>query len=279
MSRETPVSPAVNCKTDADWLEQALAYLDEVGFVIVEDVLDPAFIERVRPAMYRAEENIYAEIGRERVERAGDGGVVRLMMDSDPVFFEFLEIPEVLSIVDRTVAPTAILRLQNGLILRPADQARVNIFGSRFHQDFPFVLNGYRVSINLMFAIDEYRADNGATQVIPGSHQRMIDADNVDPDSVIPVVCPSGAVIVFDSTLWHSAGKNLTGKDRLAINHQFTRSWIKPQIDYVRALGDDTISSLPERSQQLLGWYTRVVTNLDEYYRPEDERLYRKNQG
>ena len=96
MPSEALVTPAVHCKTDADWLEQAIAHLDEVGFVAVEGVLDPAFIERVRPAMYRSEEKILGDIGRERVERAGDGGVVRLMMDSDPVFFEFLEIPEVL---------------------------------------------------------------------------------------------------------------------------------------------------------------------------------------
>jgi ectoine hydroxylase-related dioxygenase (phytanoyl-CoA dioxygenase family) len=34
-----------------------------------------------------------------------------------------------------------------------------------------------------------------------------------------------------------------------------------------------------DRTQQLLGWYTRVVTSLDEYYRPSDERLYRSGQG
>ena len=33
------------------------------------------------------------------------------------------------------------------------------------------------------------------------------------------------------------------------------------------------------RTQQLLGWYTRVVTSLDEFYRPADERLYRSGQG
>jgi ectoine hydroxylase-related dioxygenase (phytanoyl-CoA dioxygenase family) len=33
------------------------------------------------------------------------------------------------------------------------------------------------------------------------------------------------------------------------------------------------------RTQQLLGWYTRVVTSLDEYYRSEGDRLYRKGQG
>jgi len=95
----------------------------------------------------------------------------------------------------------------------------------------------------------------------------------------IPIVCPAGSMVVFDSTLWHAAGANTSGKDRLAINHQFTRSYIKQQIDYVRALGDDVILSQRPRTQQLLGWYTRVVTSLDEYYRPETERLYRKGQG
>jgi ectoine hydroxylase-related dioxygenase (phytanoyl-CoA dioxygenase family) len=86
-------------------------------------------------------------------------------------------------------------------------------------------------------------------------------------------------MIVFDSTLWHASGPNTSGHDRLSINHQFTRSYFKQQIDYVRALGDATILKQAPRTQQLLGWYTRVPTSLDEYYRPEAERLYRKHQG
>jgi ectoine hydroxylase-related dioxygenase (phytanoyl-CoA dioxygenase family) len=86
-------------------------------------------------------------------------------------------------------------------------------------------------------------------------------------------------MIVFDSTLWHAAGANASGRDRLAINHQFTRSWIKQQIDYVRALGDAGVEAQPPRTQQLLGWYTRVVTSLDEFYQPAEQRLYRRGQG
>ena len=86
-------------------------------------------------------------------------------------------------------------------------------------------------------------------------------------------------MFIFDSTLWHAAGPNISGKDRLAINQQFTRSYIKQQIDYVRALGDQCVLAQQPRTQQLLGWYTRVVTSLDEFYRPEKERLYRRGQG
>ena len=75
-------------------------------------------------------------------------------------------------------------------------------------------------------------------------------------------------MIVFDSTLMHAAGENVSGRDRLAINQQFTRSYVKQQVDYVRALGDEVVLAQKDRTQQLLGWYTRVVTSLDEYYRP-----------
>jgi len=44
-------------------------------------------------------------------------------------------------------------------------------------------------------------------------------------------------------------------------------------------LGDAKVVTQKPRTQQLLGWYSRVVTSLDEYYRPEEERLYRKGQG
>ena len=171
------------------------------------------------------------------------------------------------------------MHLQNGFILPSTTEAPI-IFQTTFHQDFPRVLNGYLASINIMFAIDEFSTATGATLVVPGTHQMTTPpAEEYLRKNAIPMECPAGSMVVFDSTLWHAAGANTSGRDRLAINHQFTRSYIKQQIDYVRALGDETVVAQPPRTQQLLGWYTRVVTSLDEYYRPEAERLYRKGQG
>ena len=86
-------------------------------------------------------------------------------------------------------------------------------------------------------------------------------------------------MILFDSTLYHAAGFNCSGSDRFAVNHQFTRSFFKQQMDYSHALDEAVIAQLPARSQQLLGWYTRVPKSLDEYYQPKEQRLYRAGQG
>lgn len=266
---------------DENWLELTLEGVRHVGYAVLTNVLASDFLVETRDAMLRAQAAIHREVGAARLQRAGELGVLRLMLKFEPHFFRLLEIPEMLAIVDRTVCETAVLHLQNGFVLPsfPHDQ-NPQVFQNRFHQDFPRVLNGYLASINVMCAIDEFTRANGATLVVPGTHQTHSPFDPAYLEThAVPVECPAGSLLVFDSTLWHAAGVNTSGKDRLAINHQFTRSYLKQQIDYVRALGDEAVLAQKPRTQQVLGWYTRVVTSLDEYYRPESERLYRRGQG
>lgn len=255
--------------------------LSEDGYFILANVLSTEFLTSTKQAMRSAQKKIETEVGTERLKAAGELGVLRLMMKYEPYFFQFLQIPELLSVVDKVLSPTAIMHLQNGFILPSfSEGVTPSVFQNTFHRDFPRDLNGYRASINMLFAIDPFTEESGATWALPGSHLKAEIPDTQTLKSkVIPLVCPAGSMIVFDSTLWHAAGTNTSGKDRYAINHQFTASFLKQQFDYVRALGEDVIVTLPARSQQLLGYYTRVVTSLDEYYRPEQARLYRKGQG
>lgn len=271
----------VNCHETPNWLPLVAESLRHTGAAVVTGVLTTAFREEARERMYAARRAVVREVGEERLARAGEMGVLRLMFKHDPFFFRFLEFPELLAVVDATVSDTAVLHLQNGFILPSHPKGTTPpVFQNRFHMDFPRVLNGYVMSVNVMFAIDAFTAENGGTLVVPGTHQKATPPDPAYlKAAAVPVECPAGSALVFDSTLWHAAGANVSGADRLAINHQFTRSYLKQQIDYVRAVGEDAVAKLPPRSQQLLGWYTRVVTSLDEYYRPADQRLYRGGQG
>jgi ectoine hydroxylase-related dioxygenase (phytanoyl-CoA dioxygenase family) len=263
------------------WLSEAVESLRHVGYAVVDGVLDPSFLDATRMAMYRVRQRVVEDVGLERLERAGEVGVLRLMLAYDEHFLRLLEIDEMLAVVDATVSPTAVLHLQNGFVLPPtAPGATPDVFQTRFHMDFPRVLNSYLASVNVLFAIDDFTPEAGATLVVPGTHQRLEPpGEEYLRRHAVPVVCRAGGMVLFDSTLWHAAGPNTSQRDRLAINHQFTRSYFKQQIDYVRALGAEVVLAQKPRTQQLLGWYTRVPTSLDEYYRPEDGRLYRKHQG
>ena len=270
----------VDCRTDDAWVDRIVESLSYAGVGVVDGVLDAGEVQDTRAALYAVQERIDAEIGRERLTAAGEVGVLRLALRYDDRLFRLLELPEVLAIVDATVSETAILHLQNGLVLPPVEQDAPDVFQTRFHRDFPRILNGYLMSVNTFFALDEFTVASGGTMFVPGTHQvEEKPSDAYLEAASITATCAPGSMIVFDSTIWHAAGANRSGADRLAVNQQFTRSYVKQQIDYVRALGDDVVAAQAPRTQQLLGWYTRVVTCLDEFYRPADERLYRGGQG
>ncbi len=265
---------------DPEWLSLAVGRLSTVGYAIVTDVVPADLLSRTPGALLAAHKSIRDEIGKERLARAGELGVVRLPMRYEPLFYEYLEIDPILAVVDAMVSSTCILHLQNGFILPPYCEEAGAAFQLRWHRDFPRWLNGYTASVNALVAVDEFTPDNGATLVVPGTHHKPdFPSEAVLRADAIPAVCPAGSVVFFDSLLVHAAGRNLTAGNRMAINMQFTRSWIKQQIDAVRALGDEALLAQAPRTQQLLGWYTRVVTSLDEYYRPSDQRLYRSGQG
>jgi ectoine hydroxylase-related dioxygenase (phytanoyl-CoA dioxygenase family) len=263
--------------TDPDWLAKALAGLEHLGYALIEGVVDAELLQETRERMYAVQQAIERDIAPER--RAHELGVLRLMIGYDEHFLRFLELPEVLALVDAVLSPTAVLHVQNGFIL-PSRDGDGDFAQQSFHQDFPRHLDGYRAALNTLIAIDDFTPENGGTILAPGTHQRAErPADAFLAAVAEPVTVPAGSVIAFDSTLWHSAGVNRSGRDRLGINQIFSRSFFKQQIDYVRALGPEMVERQAPRTQQLLGWYTRVVCSLDEYYRPPDRRMYRAGQG
>ena len=276
------ILPTLNAREDTEWLTKANNLVRTLGVVAVEGVLDKDFLTEARAAMYRAQAAVLKEVGKEKLDRSDELGVVRLPLKYEPILARFLELPEALAVIDSLLSPYAVLQFQTGLVLPPKSRPAETkgVFQTRFHMDFPRVLNGAVVSINLMFAIDEYRIENGATQFLLGSHQQLkpIDVEALRP-TAIQGVCPAGSMIIFDSTLFHAAGTNYSQSDRVAVNHGFVPPWIKQHIDTVRMLGDDVVLRMPRRTQTLLGWDARVPANLDEYYRPAAERLYKGGQG
>lgn len=258
--------------------------IDEVrqrGFSVQESFLDSVSIEKIKNAMVIAKTLIEKQIGSERIARAGEKGVVRAPMQFDKIFYDLLRIPCVLQIIDEIISESAILHLQNGFILPSEDRNSIErTFQQSWHRDFPRYLNGFVVSVNVFFALDEFNETNGATCFAPETHQKPgLLAPELLEASAIELLCPSGTMIIFDSTLWHKAGVNVSGVERFAINHQFTQPYFKQQLDYCSLLSQDVIDEQDERTRTILGWRSRPPKSLEEFYQPTHRRTYWPGQG
>lgn len=161
-------------------------------------------------------------------------------------------------------------------VLRPAKALIGTYPESGWHSDYPYHqdvfpanrLNDatvYGVQYNI--CIDEFRADNAATQYVPGSHLQQQFPPlklneggtrmGVSPhDKVEQMLAPAGSALIYDSRTWHRACPelNVSGKDRMAILNAVCPSWIRPMLDKQPGTdlyqASDMAAQLNEREQQ-----------------------------
>ena len=264
-----------------NWPTESSKHIEDVGYCIVEGIVQNKYCEKGIDAIKDSYKKIIELIGKNRLKRAGETGVVRAPMYFNNFFFLLLNNPHIQLISNKLVAETSILHLQNGFIF-PKHNTKENHadFQYKFHGDFPRYMKGYMASINVLITFSNINEDDEVFYLVPGTHQkRHPPGQDYCTKNKISISSKAGGAIIFDSTLRHCAGPNYSFRNFYGVNHQFTHSFFKQQIDYVRLLGEEVILSQEERVQQMLGYYTRVVTNLNEYYQPEDKRLYRPYQG
>jgi ectoine hydroxylase-related dioxygenase (phytanoyl-CoA dioxygenase family) len=108
------------------------------------------------------------------------------------------------------------------------------------------------VSISTVWAIDEFTAENGATEVIVGSHRWADDQPGPDTE-LVAVEMPAGSVVVFAGTLWHRGGANRSDRPRLGITPQYCEPWARQQENMILAVGA-AAASMPPRLQELIGY-------------------------
>lgn len=152
-------------------------------------------------------------------------------------------------------------------------------FSSNFHRDLRFYSHKLPVMLNCLLMVDNFTKENGGTYILPYSH--LIEDKPTKEfffNNSIQIEGDPGDLLIFDSNIWHSSAPNITNKGRRGMPITISRSFLKPLLDYPRAIGYEKIDSFNENLQQFLGYHSRVPASLEEWNQPENNRFYRKNQ-
>ena len=74
-------------------------------------------------------------------------------------------------------------------------------------------------------------------------------------------------------------GLNRTDDPRHAVTINACRSFMRQRFDYPRLVPAELVAQLGPVGRRFLGFDVRVPTSLEEYYVPEEHRLYKGGQG
>ncbi|GIF63982.1 hypothetical protein Ais01nite_20170 [Asanoa ishikariensis] len=105
---------------------------------------------------------------------------------------------------------------------------------------------------NVIWALDDFTAGNGATLIAPGSHH-WAAGRRPQPQELVPAVMPAGSALVYSGRLWHAAGHNTTETTRRALICEHVLPWLRPADNHILATGTDQLRSLTSHLRRLAG--------------------------
>jgi ectoine hydroxylase-related dioxygenase (phytanoyl-CoA dioxygenase family) len=105
-----------------------------------------------------------------------------------------------------------------------------------------------------VIALEDFRAENGATRVVPGSHRWPPERSAEESEVAVAAMPPGAAVIYLGSTL-HGAGANTTAdRRRRGMHLSYVLGWLRTEENQFLSVPADVVRTLPRRAQELLGW-------------------------
>ncbi|CAM3879455.1 phytanoyl-CoA dioxygenase family protein [Smaragdicoccus niigatensis] len=230
------VDPAI---ADAD-----LAAVQRDGYVILPDLLTSTELDEVReaiaPYLDRRGRNNFEGHTTQRVY-----SVLNKTSSCDRI----ADHPRVLAILDRLLMPNYLLSMLQAINILPGEQRQMLHCDDSF---YPLPRPRAALSAATIWAIDDFTADNGATDIIPGSHlwghEMPADLDRK------PVVMSAGSCVFFLGTLWHGGGANRTQGSRLALTAQYCEPWLRTQEAFALSMTKETVRRVSEDIRRMLGY-------------------------
>lgn len=227
-------------------------FLDTNGYLPLYNILDSTQVNALtaRLAQLAAQEGAQAglEVHQEK-------GTVRLsnLVNKGEIFEVCYTHPRVLAAIAHVLKGNLKLSSLNARAALPGEGLQ------SLHVDWRGAVEAGDFHVcNSIWLLDDFTAENGATRVVPGSHnwvktpqQEMSNAMDTHPQEVI-LVAPAGTVVIFNSHTWHGGTLNRTQNPRRALHSYYCRRDQKQQTDQRSSLNPETVARLSQATQVVL---------------------------
>lgn len=115
--------------------------------------------------------------------------------------------------------------------------------------------------VNVMWALTDFTAENGATRVVPDSHL-WPSGKTPEPGSEHLAAMPKGSVLIWLGSTWHGAGANRSERPRIGVYAGYSLGWLRQEEMMYLALPPESVQPMPENVQRLIGYELKGTSTL-----------------
>jgi hypothetical protein len=104
-----------------------------------------------------------------------------------------------------------------------------------------------------MWAITDFRSDNGGTLLVPGSH-RWTEDRVAAKEEIVQAEMPAGSVLYWLGGLLHGAGANTAGDRRYGVILTYSVGWVRQEENQYLNIPAERLAELSPEVKQMAGF-------------------------
>jgi ectoine hydroxylase-related dioxygenase (phytanoyl-CoA dioxygenase family) len=104
-----------------------------------------------------------------------------------------------------------------------------------------------------MWAITDFRADNGATLVVPGSH-KWPESRVARDDEIVQAEMSAGSVLYWLGGTLHGAGANTSSDWRYGVILTYSVGWVRQEVNQYLDVPAERLKELSPELRQIVGF-------------------------
>jgi ectoine hydroxylase-related dioxygenase (phytanoyl-CoA dioxygenase family) len=235
----------------SDRLEDVVAALRRDGAVILRDLPTPRLTDAVA-----AELRPYFDAEGTSSQSDFNGyKTLRIMgiLARSPSSAQLIGHPRLMEIADAILLPHCInyrIGSTTGIEIWPGEDPQL------LHRDdgiYPIRVPGIEWQISTNWALTDFTLENGATRVIPGSHQWKEPRPPAE-DDVVQAAMPAGSVLVYLGSVLHGGGANHSNRPRMGLVNTYSLGWLRQEENQYLTIPREVADELPPHIRRLMGY-------------------------
>lgn len=238
-----------------------LAEIEERGYTIIEDAFPVELADELRETLDRLERDLGVVPATNAFEGVNTWRIYNLLA-RDPVFQQVPVHPVVLPLADAVLGGEVLISSCSSIAIGPGEAAQP------IHADdqlMPLAKPHVGTVFNSIWALTDFTEQNGATRVVPGSHQADSSPVYGQHYDTIPAEMSKGSILVFHGSIWHGGGENRCGARRYGLAMNYCAGWIRQQENQQLGLPLDLVATFEPRLRELCGFgtYRGLMGHID----------------
>ena len=237
-------------------LDQMYAMLEAEGCLVVRDLADSDAIRQVREELSRPFAQVTVDNDDPEAFYPGNTRRMPALMHRSKTARQLMMDPVVEQLGDRHLSKNSKnwqLNVSAALEIGPGSRDQI-----LHREEDPFLffsLPRPNLIVASMWSITDFRKDNGATLLVPGSH-KWDKNRTVKEKEICSAEMPAGSVLYWLGGTLHGAGANTSRDWRYGIILTYSLGWLRQEENQFLDVPAEVAKKLPPQLAQLIGYKT-----------------------